>query len=298
MKKNGIANRFRSLASLAALCGLVTAPFTAAQAQTVHGPEQEYSYASVRGWTVTSLDERNGVHGCRATIVQRGRSLMIERYHGQWNLVVQSRQSGTFQGGTVTIDKAVTDAQFGLRNGYAIFGMSNSTLGQLKKGSAISVKVNGDNPVSFSLRGSTAAIGKVTECDQRQGEVPQAATPQAPATSGPAIGETATANCSTVTEGNYPCVATNMKPETGYEGVIRVVPAAGQKGKNAFFVKFKPGVPLADVWFNTPGGTWQMLGGWDLRPAGQDGFCATPAANQTAAARNALGQDAWELCVQ
>lgn len=291
MKFSNLAGKF-NLLSAAVLGCLAIVLAGESSAQTVHGPEQTYAYANVRNWQVMSLDERNGVKGCRASVNQSGRTMMIEQYHGHWNLIVPTRQTSTFAGGVVKIDNAVYDSQFGIFNGYAVYQLYSDMLGKLKAGSKVSVRVNGDPELAFSLKGSTAAILKVQECVKTGGEAPtqQANAQQA----GPAPGETEQVTCETYTEGTYACTATIMKNEPGYEGVVRLVPVQGQNG-NGFFVKFRQGVAVADVWFSTPGGQWKNLGAWDLTPRG-DGFCAVPSANQTPAAQSALGQDAWQIC--
>lgn len=264
----------------------------AAKAQTVHGPEAQYSYASVKGWSVSALSLKDGVHGCRATKSGAQGQVMIEKYQNEWNLIVPSRQGGTFTGGIVSIDGYKIDSQFGLRNGYGIKPLTLRTLERLKKGATLSVRVNGDLSLSWSLSGSTAAILKVEECAANGGERPTAGSS---GTNPQPQNDVIYVTCRPIAGENYPCTINHRKNDPGYIETVMIAPQSGNAPK--YFFKIRPSAELADVWIAFGREKWKPAGVWKLSDDGVQ-RCAIPVAQQSPQAQRTLGQDAWQLCLQ
>jgi len=270
---------------------LVTLSF--ASAETVHGPEAQYSYDSVRGWDVYALSLRDGVHGCRAIKQGAAGPLIIENYRNEWNLIVRSSQTGVFTGGVVAIDGYLVDSQFGLKNGYGIKTLTSPTLGRLKAGSQVNVRINGDRNQSFSLSGSTAAILKVEECAKNRGEKPQASSTSTNMPP-PQQSDQQKMTCRSVTDGDYSCTIKFLPSDPGYVETVQIFSNAGSTP--TYFYKIRDGGQQADTWVSFDRGAWKYMGVWLLSDDGTQ-RCAEPAPNQSDKVQQALGQDAWQLCL-
>jgi len=289
-----LARYIAAFSTCAALAGPVAA-------QSFTGNETHY--AAVRGWDVLSFTESNGAfNSCGAVKSENGNRVMIAQgVDGTWNIAVPTRQSGSFGGGILDIDKASIDSQFGFIGGFAYRELSNRELQMIKAGNHLGVLINGDGAERWwSLSGSTAAILKATECVQRRGRAaaaPVTPSPRAPLASpllAPTVpvGETRVGNCEMGFVGGYRCTFEGLPAKQGYRSSTRVVDVSNTA----------PTLDLdaistteADVWAYM-NGNWLFMGRWAAD--NRSGNCLAPGAIQSPDARNNLGQDAWMLCLQ
>ncbi|WP_152912472.1 hypothetical protein [Candidatus Rhodobacter oscarellae] len=273
------------------------------------GFAQNAPYATVKGWAVASAKSNGALTGCTMSkTTAAGRLTLIKFTSGKWRLFVPTRQSGTFGGGIVSYDKADVDSQFGFSRGSASRDMSADEISRFKAGREFGVQINGDAPLSWALTGSTAAALKVDECVSNKGIPPAAkaqttrpqaqrpnsqsgARPSAQAASGPV--------CWTVTSGTYDCVYEEYDATGRFSREYALSPKSGDAPAFDIRVASEQDVEV-NVWFGT--GPWQYMGIWQAvqnvagAPAGAE--CIEPASNQTAEARNNLGQDAWVFCAR
>lgn len=258
-------------------------------AQAVYEADNPIPYDSVRGWNVYAIDWRDGVHGCRGLSEHSMGRVMLERIDGIWSLIVPSRQGGRFAGGVLWIDGYAEDSQFAFFGGYAVKELSWQTLDRLRNGNRLTVRINGDAEVSTPLTGSAAAILKIEECADYQGQNPQAAgnMTQQPVPQGPDVQQ---ATCAGVAMPDYGCTLRRLPTEPGYVDVMQIDPDISDSAPS-YFLKIRSEAE-ADVWVSFGGEPWVYLGQWM-----RNGNCAVPAAMQSDEARANLGHDAWELCV-
>jgi len=260
-------------------------------AQVVHPEEQVSLYTQVKDWTVYSITHNySGFAGCRATKIENGSQLALELYNNLWQIVVPTDQASVFGGAILSVDKMDFDSQFGFINGFATKELTQTEIKHIKSGNQIGVEIIGDFPRYWSLRGSTAAILKVQECNANGGRVQTTQAPAAPPVSQP---QTAAGNCDSPTTGPYQCTVTMLAPGPGYQAALQVDSTAGSLP--AYFFKVRPNQD-ADAWVSFDNANWLFIGVWEgFR---QDSDCAYPKASQEAEAWNNLGQDAWELCIR
>ncbi|MBE1284764.1 MAG: hypothetical protein GJ676_15750 [Rhodobacteraceae bacterium] len=278
-------------------CTVFAAP---AAAQSFTGSETHY--ASVRGWDVLVIHDQSGVFTyCGATKNESGNKVLIALgADGLWGLAVPTYQTGTFGGGVLDIDKVSIDSQFGFVGGFATRDLSLDELHRIKAGNQMGVMINGDGPERWwSLSGSSAAITKVEECVIRRGSAPTATATSQPTVSPTSgflspvipVGEMRIGNCDMVFTGPYRCTFESLPAKQGYRSSTRIVDTFNQA----------PTLDLdavsdseADVWALLDG-QWQFMGRWASDQTAGD--CLVPTSNQVPEARNNLGQDAWQICV-
>ncbi len=281
-----------NIKATALLCTLasVFSP-TLAQAQT------SQAYSNVRGWVVSSDYQNGSFIGCSAQQNTRADTWSVRTRNGGWEMTVPNYgPPNGFDGAVVTVDRTSIDAQFAYTGDIAYRELNSYELGLLKKGSRLTVRINGQDQQSYKLSGSTAAVLKVQECEQRRGNAqsaqatsPRRATP--PPAPAPAPQQHSTsAHCSTYIGGSFQCNLIRKAPEAGYVDAFEIV--SNQYGEPNYFFKVKNEYE-SDTWVSLDGGPWTYMGVWQPAPDG----CSEPHPNQGSEARNNLGQDAWGLCV-
>lgn len=128
------------------------------------------SYATVKGWDVTSLAESGAFVSCGGAIAQPAGRLQLDQTPWGWELRLPATRTEGFEGGIITIDSKPVESQFGFPpDSLAIAGISDDQLNALFNGTTLKTRINGEPEVTWSLAGSGAMIGKVKECFTRQG---------------------------------------------------------------------------------------------------------------------------------
>jgi hypothetical protein len=272
------------------------AAFAGLMLPTLGFAQTSQAYSSVRSWIISSEYQNGAFIGCHGQKNTRAETLAFRTRYGQMEMVVPNEGPGTgFAGALVQIDRSAIDAQFGFEGGYAFRALTDHEIGLLKKGSRVQVRINGQYQQEHSLKGSTAALLKIQECESRKGQLPkaksaQAAQPQKPAARAPQSNQVS-ANCDGFTFAPYRCTVTRHQPEAGYIDTYEITdPNANVP---SFFFKIM-NRNEADVWVAFDGGAWNYVGVW----INTSDECSEPAQTQTAEARMNLGQDAWGLCVR
>ena len=111
--------------------------------------------------------------GCGASIAQTPGFLMLQKKPWGWELRIPANQTEGFEGGIITVDGRAIDAQFGFTPESAgEAALSDDLIPAIAKGSRLTTQITGAEPVTWSLAGSAAVIGKIEECVTRQGIQP------------------------------------------------------------------------------------------------------------------------------
>ena len=256
----------------------------------------ENQYASTRGWTVNAAFANGQFAYCYGEISRDGTMVRLGFDNLQWQLAVPVHTgSGEWQG-TMEVDGDRRSAMGNATLDWTIAWLGLRELEQLKQGT-YAVLGLGRVDYDFSLAGVTATSSKVEECVNRRGQ-PIAAQAQRGNTPTPRgntsnVGQSVSATCETVFTGVYGCSVTLMAPEPSYQQVVQIT------GPNFDFMNYlvkKLHDSLAEVWISDAGGSWEYKGYWEPTHQGSD--CLQPAANQTRPVQDALGQDAWLLCMR
>lgn len=130
-------------------------------------------YGSTRGWDVLAYVSGPDFIGCGASIGQGPGFLILQRKTYGWELRIPADQTEGFEGGIITVDGRKMDAQFGFTpEGAGEAGLDESLVRAIANGSRLTTLINGSQPVSWSLAGSAAAVGKVNECFVQEGILP------------------------------------------------------------------------------------------------------------------------------
>lgn len=250
-------------------------------------------YSSASGWKISSAHANGKFAYCfgqvwrNSTVVRLGFDAM------QWQLAVPlNSRLGEWQG-TMEVDGERRFASGVATPGWTIAWLGLRELDKLKRGSR-AVLSPGRVDYDFSLAGVTAASLKVQECVERKGRWVFKMPSQQKKTSTPAPASAPViANCETALSGSYGCSVVQMPPEPSYKMVFQV------NGPNYDFINYlvkKVDEVRGEVWISQSGGRWEYMGYWEPISRGSD--CIRPSANQSRPVQDALGQDAWMLCVR
>ena len=143
------------------------------------------AYADVRGWLVSATNDAQGFAGCWAAPTGQGSMVALALIRGSWEIWVSSIATSGFEGGTITVDGSVTDAQFGFfAESGAYAAITPPLVRAIAQGSRLQISINNDLSGSWSLSGSAAAITKVEECAARSGQIAAPATASGTAAGG------------------------------------------------------------------------------------------------------------------
>ncbi|WP_039019635.1 hypothetical protein [Halocynthiibacter namhaensis] len=253
----------------------------------------EQDYANVRGWTVTANYVDGNFAFCSAWKNVGNSPVSIGFDNMQWQLAVPivSRDKEWSGGLEVDGDQRYASGSSTANNAIAWLGLSE--LDRLKRGNQAIVSV-GKYDFDFSLAGVTASTLKVSECVQNAGQVP---TRTSGNTTQAQTGNlhTARANCETVFGGVFGCTLTQHSKEGSYREVITV--DSDTPDMERYLIK-QIDDTQGEVWveFSDQPQVWNYKGYWE--PASHDVNCIEPAANQGLAVQEALGHDAWMLCIR
>lgn len=132
----------------------------------------EKTYASVRGWNVSSVYDNGGAFVyCAANFETRGASLRIATDGQTWGIGTNSTLRGQFTG-QLEIDNRGGQRGFdGGDDGWGTTQLAGWEVADLKKGSIVGIEA-GEGFHEFSLSGSTAAMLKAEECATNAGSAP------------------------------------------------------------------------------------------------------------------------------
>ncbi len=142
---------------------------TAAQAQDI---QTQVYFPNVRGWEVSSILYNGSYGGCiTRPLNAHSQAPALGRENGVWYLISPSSQP---DGGWMQVDLAVDRANFqeNAQVGYGVTAieMSHDIAVAIARGKWLSAWYEGGS-YRYSLTGSTAAMLKVEECDDRQGQI-------------------------------------------------------------------------------------------------------------------------------
>ena len=260
-------------------------------------------YATVGIWKVEAVFGGGAFDGCDATqknVLGAKLRFAQEARSKTWALGANTTANGVFPG-VLAFDGVPENIDFDHAGGWAIFPLSASGLALLRKSRNVAVDIGwGSN--NFSLRGSSKALAKVTECVNRKGRAPARKpavakrAPRSSASAGPKpnLKKSVGARCYDAAIGNYSCRLTQEKPTAGYSEAYQIT---GGSSVTNYWVK-KINDRFGDVWvkFSPQDAQWTFVGRWQTDANDQD--CAAPVASQTPEARNNLAQDTWQLCIK
>lgn len=152
---------------------LVALSLTTAQTQMANAQADERRYASVRGWTVTAFFENQSFAGCAGVNPDNGAGMRIAMTRdNSWGVSLRANGSG-FTNGNLEIDGRNQSVQYQYSpDGWANVGLTSQELVNIRRGNMIGIDI-GRGYFDFSLGGSSAAMGKITECVNNQGHKPQ-----------------------------------------------------------------------------------------------------------------------------
>lgn len=128
-------------------------------------------YGAARGWTVASMFEPGAFAGCVGEINLGGGPLAIAWMYGGWQIWVPGSSTETYVGGGIAVDdRPFVDSQFGFwADGGAYANVTEDMIAMIGQGSTLRTRVGTDPEVVWPLAGSAAAIGKIRECVDLQG---------------------------------------------------------------------------------------------------------------------------------
>lgn len=248
----------------------------------------EQSYASVRGWNVVAAFVNGNFAYCAANNVRNDANVRVGYDGMQWQLTMPLPANHNWFG-SLEVDGRDLGASGTVGQGQAIIWLGIRDLDALKRGNAADFGTGRTN-YDFSLMGMTASTLKIEECVQRRGQAPrQSASGQS------AGGAVLRATCATVFGGNFACSLTQQRQESGYRDVLTVI--ADDSMIERYLIK-QIDDQQAEVWVSYPEQpqNWGYMGYWRRMHSDQD--CIEPVPNQGRAVQDALGQDAWQLCIR
>lgn len=130
-------------------------------------------YGTARGWDVVAFASGGAFAGCGASIEQPSGFLMLQKKSWGWELRLPADRTEGFDGGIITVDGRAVDAQFGFTpEGAGEAALSDDLIRAIANGSSLTTQITGAKPVTWSIAGSAAVIGKIDECVTRQGAQP------------------------------------------------------------------------------------------------------------------------------
>lgn len=291
----------RSLALLALLAFAPPAPAQVAQTgdeffNIANDPEvtREDTYGETRGWTVHAGFAGSRFAYCAA---EQGGPDGTWRFgydaSPQWQMAFTQRFGGDTAYGNFEVDGR-GDGISGWGDGtWVILWLNLGEYSLIGEGSRLVLSL-GQIQRSFALHGTAAAALKVKECVENRGIAPRQTATPAPA--GPQMpnpnvaGEDLVGNCRTPYN-NYRCMVKALTP-TGRFGDAKLVHDPLNEAPP--FIVQTDRADLSQVWAQMiPNQPFVYVGEW-----GTDGTCLRPLPNQPRAVVAALGQDAWELCIE
>lgn len=279
--------------------GLVAMAAHSAAAQNVYGGYDivdtpgavEQDYATVRGWTVTANYVGGHFAFCSAWRNVGQSQVSIGFDNMQWQLAVPVTLRNKEWSGMLEVDgdQRPTGGSSTANNSIAWLGLSE--LDRLKRGNRAIVSV-GKYDYDFNVAGVTASTLKVTECVQNAGQAPTRTT-STQAKTGRL--QTARASCETVFGGDFGCTLTQHPKEGSYIEVVTV--DSDTPSMERYLIK-QIDDTQGEVWvaFSDQPQVWNYKGYWQT--TSHDVNCIEPAPNQGLAVQEALGQDAWMLCIR
>lgn len=277
-------------------CALVAMTASGAVAGNVYGGFDivgtpgavDQDYANVRGWHVTATYVGGAFAFCSAGRNVGGGYMSIGYDGMQWQLAVPIPQQYTDWSGVLEVDGSRRFASGTATNGYAIAWLGLAELDRLKRGNQAILGV-GKIDYDFNLSGVTASTLKVSECVQQAGQVPISRA----ARNGNL--ETVHADCETVFSGRFGCTLTMQPNDSSYLEVISVV--SDDPNSERYLIK-RISDYQGEVWvsYSDNPQAWGYKGYW--QSAAYDDACIEPEPNQGLAVQDALGQDAWMLCIR
>lgn len=286
-----------------ATCTFVVMTASGAIAENVYGGFDivetpgaiDQDYANVRGWHVTANYVGGNFAFCSADKTIGSRFVSIGYDGMQWQLAVPIPHQRNDWSGVLEVDGSPRSASGTATNGYSIAWLGLGELDRLKRGNHANLGV-GKFDYDFSLSGVTASTLKVSECVQRAGKVPTSRGGSAGGkTTQSGNLETARASCETVFNGRFGCTLTKHPKEGSYLDVITV--ESDNPNSERYLVK-RISDSEGEVWvsYSDNPDAWNYKGYW--QPTNYDRACIEPAPNQGLAVQDALGQDAWMLCIR
>jgi len=289
------------------------------QAQTTKPSDEATLYFSdVRGWDVYYIHSSEwGPQGCRAMKKgPAGEIILNDRIvdrtaEGAWELIVPTDQTSRYEGGILSVDKIDFEVQFGIENGWATRELTDGEFEQMKAGDQLVVEITGDPARTWSLAGFTAASLKVYECmtqggiPPKKGTTPDVAMPSpanspflySPPSNGGAPGSEIESpgigDCKLGFSDWYRCLFTHFVPGKGEKSVVRIDDAFDEQP--SLYLHVKSGSDIEVSYADDENGPWATLGVWEIYD--KKGKCIRPKAGQSGMAKQNLGQDNWELCL-
>lgn len=247
----------------------------------------EQDYAHIRGWTVTANYVAGNFAFCSAWKNTGQSQVSIGYDNMQWQLAVPITPRGNDWSGMLEVDGDQRHAGGASTAHNTIVWLGLGELDRLKRGNQAIVSV-GKYDYDFSLAGMTASTLKVSECVKNAGHVPSRPSANTQA-------QTARANCETVFAGIFGCTLTQHPKEGSYREVITV--SSDTPNMERYLIKQIDNTQ-GEVWvaYSDQPQVWNYMGYW--RSASHDVNCIEPAPNQGLAVQDALGQDAWMLCIR
>lgn len=295
------SNKHFKIDNIISACAFVLMTACGAAAQNTYGGYDimatpgavEQDYANVKGWHVSASYLGGSLAFCSAG-KHIGNTYMSIGYDGmQWQLAVPIANQPADWSGGLEVDGDLRHASGTSTSGYAIAWLGLRELDRLQRGNQAIMSV-GKHDYDFSLAGITASTLKVTECVQNAGRVPtQAGANAAPAQNGGA--PTVRVSCETVFGGRQGCTLTQQPQEASYLEVFTV--DLDDRGSERYLVKQVDNAQV-EIWLAFPEApqSWSYKGFW--QESSHDRDCIEPAPNQGLAVQDALGQDAWMLCLR
>lgn len=162
---------FRFLSPLLALAALCALP---AAARTT------LPYANLPGWTVVVNQGSDGYVSCSARYATGPGTLEIEARRGKWRLQVPSFHDDGTTTGRLILDSAKFNVDLISNNGTATLTLPDGLAASLATAASVAVKQDGFDKITWFLKGNSAAISTLAECDRRQGRPGTAANPKPP----------------------------------------------------------------------------------------------------------------------
>lgn len=300
-----------NLKTLATACAIITMTPHSATAENAYGGFDivdtpgavDQDYANVRGWHVAAFYVGGRFAFCSAG-KDIGNSYMSIGFDGlQWQIAVPVPIKRGNWNGRLEIDGKSRSVSGTATQNHTIAWLGMGELDQLRGGNNANLSI-GRYDYDFGLSGVTASTLKVTECVQHAGKVPakklappsstQGQTQQQTQTNNGGL-KTARAACETVFQGRFGCTLTQHPKEGSYREVITI--DADDRNADRYLVK-QIDDNQAEIWVSHSDqpDVWNYKGYW--QPSMQDRNCIEPSPNQGLAVQDALGQDAWMLCIR
>ncbi|MFY0623938.1 MAG: hypothetical protein JXQ89_19810 [Pelagimonas sp.] len=209
----------------------------------------------------------------------------------QWKLAVPVTLRNKEWSGMLEVDGDQRPAGGSATANNSIAWLGLSELDRLKRGNRAILSV-GKYDYDFNLAGVTASTLKVTECVQNAGQAPTRTT-STQAKTGRL--QTARASCENVFGGDFGCTLTQHPKEGSYIEVVTV--DSDTPNMERYLIK-QIDDTQGEVWvaFSDQPQVWNYKGYWQT--TSHDVNCIEPAPNQGLAVQEALGQDAWMLCIR